>query len=349
MNYIDEPFEIFPSGDVTGKRRIVITKRIGEGGEGIVYDAMLEHGTESVPIVLKKLKQTRTYTRKLINNTIKELLMLSHLNHCNGIVKIIGIVLPESEYIGNKQRDNLYIHKKEDLSVYIMYNKLEGHTLLDYVYNSYRTDRYDVKKLLHSIVTSVKCMHAKTIVHRDLKPENIMTDGTNTYIIDYGAACPAASCGFESSGFTPAYSPFEQFNEPTIPRRIMVEEKKALFLKYDIFSIGCIVYFMLTKHILYPNMLGSYGHNKNTIPFSHIPKDHVQYGWVNLLEDTLNEDPRERISADTILNRIDRLPDPDFAMLTNTAGANAPSGGMRKRTYTARITRRQKKRGTRRA
>jgi serine/threonine-protein kinase len=84
--------------------------------------------------------------------------------------------------------------------------------------------------------------HAKGIVHRDVKPENILLAGDGAYLMDFGFAntpeTPPNGGAPKNAYFivgTPDYVSPEQ-----------VAGKQAADWRSDFFSLGCVMYEMLT-------------------------------------------------------------------------------------------------------
>ena len=105
-----------------------------------------------------------------------------------------------------------------------------------------------IKVISKQIIAGVKRLHERGIVHKDLKPMNVLlfSSQSSKYprvkIADFGLSekfqegkknspsMMAGTAGF----FAPELLKYQNFDE-----------------KIDIFSIGCIVYFMLTRNFLF--------------------------------------------------------------------------------------------------
>ena len=117
---------------------------------------------------------------------------------------------------------------------------VKGSDLYRYVSKKKFLDEYEASWIMKNLLEALEYLHSTGIVHRDLKPENIMLEFnakgeiTKVKIIDFGLACyqedvkaMKARCG------TLNY---------TAPEILM---GKDYDYAVDIFSLGCIMYFMI--------------------------------------------------------------------------------------------------------
>lgn len=313
---LSTPLEIYQqsSGNANAPdTRTIVTRvaELGRGGGGIVYRATVNDRV----VALKYI----TPHPKILKAVVNEMVVLNALSNCIGVLRLLCVVFPEAEYRAFKSKNKyMYYHKESHKSCYIIYNIIDGFSLEQYIVNSYNTPDYAPLPVFRSIVQSVACMHEKNIIHRDLKPQNIMLGADlNTHIIDFGSACVAQKCTMNASGFTPEYTAVEQGNELAgrVNRIAAIMENKQLFKKYDVFSLGCILYYMLTGKVLFSSRLGSLAWNSNMtkLAFPVVDASSPQYGWMQLIQDMIVGDPVERIGANEVLERITALPEPDIS------------------------------------
>lgn len=124
---------------------------------------------------------------------------------------------------------------------------MQGKDLFDYIAKrDYRLAEDRAKQIIHHIMLGVKYLHSFGIVHRDLKLENIMmTEGTergNPKIVDFG--------------LSKIIGPSETATEPFGTLGYVAPEvlkKQPYTFSCDIWSIGCILYALLS----------------GTLPFDH--------------------------------------------------------------------------------
>ncbi len=95
-------------------------------------------------------------------------------------------------------------------------------------------------RLFISVCDAVQYAHQKLVVHRDLKPDNILvTAGGITKLLDFGIAkvlseTPGAAVQTVTQALTPEYASPEQVRG------------EAISTASDIYSLGCVLYKMLT-------------------------------------------------------------------------------------------------------
>jgi serine/threonine protein kinase len=217
-------------------RRYKVLKRLGVGGMGIVYK--VEHSYLNKFFALKVMRTTKDETdRKRFE---QEARLASQIRHPN-VVEISDFgVLPTSQ-------------------PYFVMEFLRGHTIGDAIYTGF----IDSQLICHigvQISRGLQAVHKQNVVHRDLKPDNIFLidpeaaeatespDGNDdsaqaepafVKIMDFGIA-KSMNNNLTGTGMTvgtPEYmSPEQARGEPVDWRS-------------DQYSLGCILYEMLTREI----------------------------------------------------------------------------------------------------
>ncbi len=181
-----------------GKYRL--DRIIGEGGMGVVYEAMqvrLER-----PVAVKFLHPQYSQGGEIVQRFVREARATSRLSHPN-VVQVFDVdVAPE------------------DGSVYMVLELLSGDSLATYLERKRALDPAEVLAIVGPVCDALQCAHDAGIVHRDMKPDNVfLSRGPGGRIVpkvlDFGIAKLAdASAGrVTSTGAimgTPLYMAPEQ-------------------------------------------------------------------------------------------------------------------------------------------
>ncbi len=203
--------------------KYVITNKVAEGGMGAVYKGI--HPTLNKDVILKKLT-------------------LSGDEHITERFK------REARIMMDFKNDNIvdvYDHFKAGGSYYIVLEFVDGMALDEMI----RKERYlpnDMALLIFlEACKALKYAHDKNVIHRDIKPGNILISKKGEIkLVDFGIA--SISDDDESNltrdGMTlgtPSYMAPEQFNN-----------SKSVDLRADIYSMGVMLYEMVTGKKPYP-------------------------------------------------------------------------------------------------
>ena len=197
-----------------------ITRLIGSGGMAKVYEA--EHVNLGSKVAIKILDSALASKGNLKERFRNEAKIMASLRHEN-IVQVLDY------------------YEDEESNVYaIVMEYLDGESLADFI----RTHGALSEQLVYDIMTkALKAFgfaHSKGLIHRDVKPANIfITKEKNIKILDFGIAKligqDADLTGTGMQMGTPMYMSPEQ-----------VKDSKHLDKRSDIYSLGVMMYFMLT-------------------------------------------------------------------------------------------------------
>jgi eukaryotic-like serine/threonine-protein kinase len=123
---------------------------------------------------------------------------------------------------------------------------VDGESLRDRLRRERQLPIEDALRITREVADALGYAHSQGIVHRDIKPENILLSSGHALVADFGVARAMQSTGPQqltqtgSSVGTPAYmSPEQSMADPILDGRS------------DLYSLGCVLYEMLTGEAPY--------------------------------------------------------------------------------------------------
>ena len=190
------------TGTVTGKdiglskeaqERYVLTREIGKGGMGVVYEA--KDTILDRKVALKVMRAEISIRKRERDRFLKEARTSARLNHPN-IVTLYDIVEDESGQI------------------FLVFEYVDGSNLSHIID---KKGKLPIDESINSgiqVLEGLRYAHTEGIIHRDLKPSNIMiTKKGKPKILDFGIARVAYDTIYTFTGQTsgtPAYMAPEQ-------------------------------------------------------------------------------------------------------------------------------------------
>lgn len=212
------------------RRRILLTRLIGEGGMGRVLDGFAPDLGHYVAV--KILRAEHADDAEMRARFEEEAVLLGHLDH-SGCPPVYG--LGEDE---------------DGLPCYAM-KKVEGRTLADLLAErGHATRNVPWRKRLLAILLdasdTLACAHELGVIHRDLKPENILIDRhSSVYVIDWGLAKRFATGG--GAGEAGLTIPGKVMGSPGYLSPEQAEGRgDSAGPQADVFALGAILYEILT-------------------------------------------------------------------------------------------------------
>lgn len=142
-------------------KRLIRTKKIGEGAHGVVY------GTSNKKIVIKRIIGNND--REMHNVPIREIVFMSQMNRNKRTPKLLGF-----EFLVNGDVE--------------LYMSNEG-TDLQKTIREHVVDMSTARLHIFQILDTLRIMHQLKIAHRDIKPANVLlkNDGVDATLCDWGA------------------------------------------------------------------------------------------------------------------------------------------------------------------
>jgi non-specific serine/threonine protein kinase/serine/threonine-protein kinase len=213
------------AGALLGHYRLI--EEIGRGGMGAVYLAERADGTYNQRVALKVLQQS-IFTPRLAERFAAERQILARLAH-PGIARLLdGGLTPDGrpflvlEYVDGLRIDRFCDEHHLDLAARL--------------------------RLFVKVAEAVQAAHQQLILHLDLKPANILvTPAGEPRLLDFGIARALGEA-----------APASEFAETTLrlltPHYASPEQTRGLPLGVasDVFSLGTLLYKLLTHKLPYP-------------------------------------------------------------------------------------------------
>ncbi len=197
--------------------------KIAQGGMGAVYKA--KHPTLGRTVLLKKLA-LRGGTQFTERFKREARLMMDFKN--DHIVQV-------------------YDHFKEGPYYYIVEEFVDGVSLDSLIRKERYLNNDAATLILYEVCKALKYAHDKQVIHRDIKPANILISKEGEVkLVDFGIATSLEETDdtLTREGMTlgtPAYIPPEQ-----------IDNAKAVDRRSDIYSLGVVIYEMLTGKTPFP-------------------------------------------------------------------------------------------------
>jgi serine/threonine protein kinase len=228
-----------------------ILERLGRGRMAGVYKAVHTLGQT---VAIKVLPPSRAKDPVMLGRFQREARLALRLKHPNVV---------RSFQIG--QAGGLY---------YLVMEYLEGETLEDVLGRRQRLPPPEAVRLIHQALTGLEHIHELGLVHRDLKPANLMlvpgpaagepdtTARATVKILDIGLGRELFDEN-EPGARPPGTSPGEDYIELTGEGVILgtpdylapeqARDPRAIDIRADIYSLGCVLYHLLTGQPPFPD------------------------------------------------------------------------------------------------
>ncbi len=161
----------------------------------------------------------------------------------------------------------------------IVMDFMKGGDLLEYILKNGKLSIDASKKFLSQIISAVQYLHGMNIVHRDLKLDNILIgEEGNIKICDFGFARYFDCDGLETVCGSSHYM------APEIVGKFKYQGSKT-----DVWSIGVILFAMVTGSFPWPNQDSKNGLKSDIVSYN------ISWDPVNTLNDTQLTDILEKI------------------------------------------------------
>jgi serine/threonine protein kinase len=128
----------------------------------------------------------------------------------------------------------------EGVRYYVM-PYVEGETLYERLQRERRLPLPDALRVAHDVAEALGYAHARGVLHRDIKPENILLAGGRALLADFGLARAIGAADYQKLTETGILVGTAYYMSPE-----QLREDRDLDQRADIYSLGCILYEMLT-------------------------------------------------------------------------------------------------------
>lgn len=188
-----------------------IVRVIGQGGFGIVYEAINKTTRERVAI--KQFYPNAIATWK--HGTI----VVNHEDDKALVAKVLRRFEDEAALQFNFQHPNILRVKnfiRADNTGYMITDYVDGGSLLDVLrtHGSFFADEDAFRRAIEPVLDALRYVHERGTLHRDISPDNIMIDASGKPIlVDFGAAkfdLRASSSASSVVQYREDYAPIEQ-------------------------------------------------------------------------------------------------------------------------------------------
>lgn len=197
-----------------------ILSKLGEGRFGKVYKVKVLKGRNKGRTLAMKVAKDLEFIPYLW----KEVQTLILFNHPH-IVAMIS-----------------YLYKKEKRELYVLYEYMDTGNLREYVSKKGKLEEKEAIKILSHVARGLEFLHSRGYIHGDVKPENVFGKRVLNSILwkigDFGLMRIRGESGVIDIKGTVGYIAPEVF-------------RGEMHRSSDIFSLGCLFYYMLTGEELF--------------------------------------------------------------------------------------------------
>ena len=201
----------------------IIKQSIGQGGMAKVYLAYDNKFDTNVAIkVLNKEFVHNDNIRKRFLAEAKNMFRMSHPN----IIKVTDLI------------------DEGNIVAFVM-EYIEGETLKEYLERKGKLSDEEIKAVFYQMLEALGYVHEQNIVHRDIKPSNFMLDKNGKVkLMDFGIA---KNTDTSSSEYTQTGTGM-QMGTPMYMSPEQITETKSVTIQSDIYSLGVVLWQMVTGH-----------------------------------------------------------------------------------------------------
>ena len=198
--------------------RYSVERELGRGGMATVYLARDVRHRRQVAI---KVMHPRLLTALDTERFLREIGVAASLTH--------PCIVP------------LYDSGNTGGVLYYIMPYVEGESLYDCLQREKRVALDDALQITRDLADALGYAHSRGVLHRDVKPENILLAGGHALVADFGLARAIGAADYKKLTETGVVVGTVYYMSPE-----QLREDRDLDQRTDIYSLGCILYEMLT-------------------------------------------------------------------------------------------------------
>ncbi|HVJ92281.1 MAG TPA: serine/threonine-protein kinase [Labilithrix sp.] len=200
---------------------------LGEGGTGIVYDAL--RTSDATPVALKVMHAALAGDAQIRGRFRREATILRRLEGAH-----VCPILDFGEVPGETPGTTL---------LYIALRKIDGESLANVLANASLIEAERARAIMLAVLEGLASAHAEGVIHRDLKPANVLLDkNDDVVVVDFGMSKIVTGAGIGTTNLTTHNMVFGT------PEYMSPEQARGdeLDVRCDIYAAGIMLYEMLT-------------------------------------------------------------------------------------------------------
>lgn len=263
--------------------KYVVTRRLGQGGMGVVYEALDPLLERSVAI---KVLRVQDFSPDMLERLLQEARAIARLNHPHVVA----------------------IHEidRHDTGYCLVMELVSGGSAWDRLTEGRGLPWRDATRMVIGACRGLAAAHAAGLIHRDIKPGNILlTAAGEAKLADFGLA-KGMRPGDRSLTKTGSLVGTPDFMSPEQCRGEKLDDRS------DFYSLGATYYALLTGAPPFDNageaLQVMYAHCMRPLPDPRTRQPDIPVRCVALLERLLAKEPSQRpASAGVLLEELESL------------------------------------------
>lgn len=194
---------------------------------------------------------------------------------------------------------NLHECFKDDTELYFLSERVRGSEVWEKC-KLFGIREEEARFYFRQVCFTLKTVHSRGIIHRDIKTENVMlTESGQTKLIDFGSAKDTQHPEVEVPGNSMRNKKFENFvGTPHFMAPECINNKEST-VKSDIWSLGCMLYFMVAGYSPFQGA-SDYLIFTKVLNLDYSFPRHFSQETKDFIEGLLKLDPAERPTIDQV-------------------------------------------------